>query len=134
MIRDFETNARHEDHLKKIRKKRAAESKKYEETIKHMKELREETYQRKNAELKQKLKKKEQVLITSLQNKQKDKMKEKQRAIAEMIEKENQAKKNIEKFMEEQEKVRLQFEKDIHNKSKNYKSKIYIDSYNCFYS
>lgn len=119
MIRDFETNARHEDHLKKIRKKRAAESKKYEETIRHMKELREETYQRKNAELKQKLRKKEQVLITSLENKQKDKMKEKERAIAEMVEKENQAKKNIEKFMEEQEKVRLQFEKDIHDKSKN---------------
>ena len=57
MIKDFETNARHEEHLKKI-KKRAAESKKYEETIKHMKELKEETYQRKNEELKQKLKKK----------------------------------------------------------------------------
>lgn len=83
-----------------------------------MKELREETYQRKNAELKQKLRKKEQVLITSLENKQKDKMKEKQKAIAEMIEKENQAKKNVEKFMEEQEKLRLQFEKDIHDKSK----------------
>ena len=118
MIRDFEINARHEEHLKKIKKKRAAESKKYQETIQHMKELREETYQRKNAELKKKLKKKEQVLITSLENKQKDKMKEKQRAIAEMIEKENQAKKNIEKFMEEQEKNRLQFEKEIHDKSK----------------
>ena len=58
MIKDFETNARHEDHLKKIRKKRAAESKKYQETIQHMKELREETYQKKNAELKQKLKEK----------------------------------------------------------------------------
>jgi hypothetical protein len=66
------------------------------------------------------LKKKEQILITSLENKQKDKMKEKERAIAEMIEKENQAKKNIEKFMEEQEKIRLQFEKEIHDKSKLY--------------
>ena len=47
MIRDFEINARHEDHLKKIRKKRAAESKKYQETIQHMKELREEKYQKK---------------------------------------------------------------------------------------
>ena len=54
MIRDFEINARHEEHLKKIKKKRAAESKKYQETIQHMKELREETYQRKNAELKKK--------------------------------------------------------------------------------
>jgi hypothetical protein len=118
MIRDFETNARQEEHLKKIRKKRAAESKKYQETIQHMKELKEETYQKKNAELKQKLRKKEQVLITSLENKQKDKMKEKERAIAEMIEKENKAKKNIEHFMEEQEKIRLQFEKEIHDKSK----------------
>ena len=66
------------------------------------------------------MKKKEQILITSLENKQKDKMKEKERAIAEMIEKENQAKKNIEKFMEEQEKIRLQFEKEIHDKSKLY--------------
>ena len=109
MIRDFETNARHEEHLKKIRKKRPAESKKYQETIQHMKELREETYQRKNAELKQKLKKKEQVLITSLENKQKDKMKEKEK---------KKKKKKKKKFMEEQEKIRLQFEKDIKDKSK----------------
>ncbi len=69
------------------------------------------------------MKKKEQILITSLENKQKDKMKEKERAIAEMIEKENQAKKNVEKFMEEQEKIRLQFEKEIHDKSKFYNNK-----------
>jgi hypothetical protein len=51
-------------------------------------------------------------------------MKEKERAIAEMIEKENQARKNVEKFMEQQEKNRLQFERDIHDKSKNIKYKI----------
>jgi hypothetical protein len=45
-------------------------------------------------------------------------MKEKERAIAELIEKENQAKKNVEKYMEEQEEMRLQFEKDIYDKSK----------------
>ena len=121
MIKDFETNARHEDHLKKIKKKRAAEMKKYNETIQHMKELSEETYQRKNKELKNKLNKKEQLLITALENKQKEQMKEKERAIAEMIEKENQARKNVEKFMEQQEKNRLQFERDIHDKSKIYK-------------
>ena len=70
MIRDFETSARHEDILKKIKKKHMAESKKYQETIKHMKELKEETYQKKNEELKQKLKKKDMILITSLENKQ----------------------------------------------------------------
>ena len=118
MIKDFETNARHEEHLKRIKKKRAAEMKKYEETIQHMKELREETYQRKNNELKKKLKNKEQLLITSLENKQKEQMKEKERAIAEMVEKENQARKKVELNMLEQEKERLQFEKDIHDKSK----------------
>lgn len=118
MIRDFETAARHEEQLRKIKKKRMAESKKYQETIKHMKELREETYQRKNEELKKKLKRKENLLITQLENKQKDKMEEKRRIITEMIEKENKAKKNIELFMIEQEKARLQFEQDIHKKSK----------------
>jgi len=118
MIRDFETSARHEEQLKRIKKKHIAESKKYQETIRHMKELKEETYQRKNEELKKKLKRKEMVLITSLESKQKDKMEEKKRIITEMIEKENKAKKNIEQFMIEQEKVRLQFEKDINQKSK----------------
>ena len=118
MIRDFDTTARHEEQLRKIKKKHAAESKKYQETIKHMKELREETYQRKNEELKKKLKRKENLLITQLENKQKDKMEEKRRIITEMIEKENKAKKNIELFMIEQEKARLQFEQDIHKKSK----------------
>ena len=118
MIKDFDTTARHEEQLKKIKKKRALESKKYQETIKHMKELKEETYQRKNEELKKKLHKKDMILITALENKEKDKMEEKRRIITEMIEKENKAKKNIEKFMKEQEKIRLQFEKDINDKSK----------------
>ena len=83
-----------------------------------MKELKEETFQKKNDELKQKLKRKDMILITSLENKEKDKMEEKRRIITEMIEKENKAKKNIEKFMVEQEKIRLQFEKDISDKSK----------------
>ena len=119
MIKDFETTARHEEQLKRIKKKRALESKKYQETIKHMKELREETYQRKNEELKQKLKRKDMILITALENKEKDKMEEKRRIITEMIEKENKAKQNIEKYMKEQEKIRIQFEKDINDKSKS---------------
>ena len=84
-----------------------------------MKELREETYQRKNEELKQKLKRKDMILITALENKEKDKMEEKRRIITEMIEKENKAKQNIEKYMKEQEKIRIQFEKDINDKSKS---------------
>jgi hypothetical protein len=129
MIRDFETSARHEEQLKKIKKKHLAESKKYQETIKHMKELKEETYQRKNAELKKKLNRKEMVLITQLENKQKDKMEEKRRIITEMIEKEKKAKENIGKFMLEQEKIRMQFEKDINQKSK----KNFYNIYNTYY-
>ena len=125
MIRDFETSTRHEDILKKIKKKHMAENKKYQETIQHMKELKEETYQKKNAELKQKLKKKEMVLITSLETKQKDKMEEKRRIITEMIEKENRAKKNIQTYMKEQERIRLQFEDNINKKSNKYFFNIY---------
>ena len=120
MIRDFETSTRHEDILKKIKKKHMSESKRYQETIKHMKELKEETYQKKNADLKEKLKKKEMVLITSLETKQKDKMEEKRRIITELIQKENKAKKNIEEYMKEQERMRLQFEENINKKSKKY--------------
>ena len=120
MIRDFETSTRHEDILKKIKKKHMSESKRYQETIKHMKELKEETYQKKNADLKAKLKKKEMVLITSLETKQKDKMEEKRRIITELIQKENKAKKNIEEYMKEQERMRLQFEENINKKSKKY--------------
>ena len=120
MIRDFETSTRHEDILKKIKKKHMSESKRYQETIRHMKELKEETYHRKNEELKQKLKKKEMVLITSLETKQKDKMEEKRRIITELIQKENKAKKNIEEYMKEQERMRLQFEENINKKSKKY--------------
>ena len=120
MIRDFETLTRHEDILKRIKKKHMAESKKYQETIQHMKELKEEAYQKKNNDLKQKLKKKEMVLITSLETKQKDKMEEKRRIITEMIEKENRAKKNILTYMKEQERIRLQFEDNINKKSKQF--------------
>ena len=94
-----------------------------------MKELREETYQRKNEELKKKLKRKENLLITQLENKQKDKMEEKRRIITEMIEKEKKAKENIGKFMLEQEKIRMQFEKDINQKSK----KNFYNIYNTYY-
>ena len=118
MINDFETNARHQEYLKKIKKKIVAKSKKYEEAIQRMKEIREETYKRRNNELKQKIQKKEEILITTLQNKEKNKMREKEKAIAIMIERENQAKKNVEQYLEEQEKNRLEFQKEIQERSK----------------
>ena len=67
-----------------------------------------------------KLKKKEQILITSLENQQKDKMRDKERAIAIMVEKEKLAKENVEKFLEEQEKRRQLLQIEINKKSKIY--------------
>ena len=52
MMENFETSARHEAQLKRIRKRWEEEGKRYNETIEKMKELREETYKKKNTALK----------------------------------------------------------------------------------
>ena len=112
MIKDFETAQRFENHLKKIKKKWEDEGKKYQTNIEHMKEFREEEYLRKNKDLIKRLNQKESILITSLETKKKDKMKEKEMAIALLMEKEKAAKENVEKFMDEQEKLRLIFQEE----------------------
>ena len=127
MIKDFETTQRFENHFKKLKKKWEEEGKKYQTYIEHMKEFREETYKKKNKDLSNKLNQKESLLITSLENKQKDKMKEKESAIAQLMEKEKIAKENVEKFMEEQEKLRLIFEEETQQK------RMYIYFYNFFF-
>ena len=45
-------------------------------------------------------------------------MRDKEKAISNMIERENQAKKNAEQYLEEQEKNRLEFQKIIQERSK----------------
>jgi hypothetical protein len=127
MIKDFETTQRFENHFKKLKKRWEEEGKKYQTCIEHMKEFREETYKKKNKDLSNKLNQKESLLITSLENKQKDKMKEKESAIAQLMEKEKIAKENVEKFMEEQEKLRLIFEEETQQK------RMYIYFYNVFF-
>ena len=116
MLRDFETTQRFENHYKKLKRKWEQEGKKYQANLEHMREYREETYKKKNNDLIKKLNKKESLLITSLENKQKDKSKEKERAIAQLMEKEKIAKENVEKFMKEQEKLRLIFEEETNQK------------------
>ena len=112
MIKDFETAQRFENHLKNIKKKWKEEGKKYQTNIEHMKEFREEEYLKKNKDLIKRLNQKESILITSLETKKKDKMKEKEMAIALLMEKEKAAKENVEKFMDEQEKLRLIFQEE----------------------
>ena len=115
---DFEANARHQEYLKKIRRKWAAEGKKYDETIQRMKELREETYQKKSKALQQKLKKKEQLLITLQNESNKEKMIEKQKNLEILMKREKTARENVEKFLKEQEEERLKFEEEINQKIK----------------
>ena len=118
MIKDLETSSRHQEYLRKIRKKWMEESKKYKENIEHMKEFQEETYRKKNRDLINKLKKKEKLLLTSLENNQKTRMLERQKVIESMIEKEKLAKKNVENFLLKQEKDRQKLQMATDGKSK----------------
>ena len=65
-----------------------------------------------------KLKKKEKLLLTSLENNQKTRMKERQKAIDAMLEKEKLARKNVENFLKQQEKDRQKLQKTTDGKSK----------------
>ena len=53
--------------------------KKYHTSLEHMKEYKEETYKKRNKDLINKLNRKESLLITSLENKQKIKKKKKKK-------------------------------------------------------
>ena len=120
MIKDFEATQRFENYYKKLKKQWAEEGKKYQTNVEHMKEYREETYKKKNNELVKKLNQKESLLITSLENKNKDKRREKGKAFSLLMEKEKLAKDNVVKFMEEQEKIRLIFEEETNEKRMSY--------------
>ena len=109
MMSDFEFNARHQSQLQKIKKKWQNIGKKYNESIQRMKELKEETYKKKNAALLKKLKKKEQVLLTALESTNREKMAEKRRNIEIMIEREKLARENVERFLIEEEDRRKKF-------------------------
>ena len=93
------------------------ESKKYKEAVEHMKEFQEETYQKKNKELIKKLKRKDQILLTALKNSQQSKMKERQKMIEAMMEKEKKSRQNVQKFLDKQEKERQRLQIDNNGKS-----------------
>ena len=88
MLKDLETTSRHEEHLKKIKKKWMDESKKYKE-----------------------------ILLTALKKNQQSKMKERQKAIELMMEKEKKSRENVQNFLQQQEKERQKLEIDTHGKS-----------------
>lgn len=110
MLKDFEITERFQNLSNKLRKKWKEENKKYQTSIEHMKEVREQNLMKKNKDLIKKLKEKDSIWLTGVEAKKKDKQKEKEKIIAEMTKKENTAKKNVEKFMKDQERIRMNFE------------------------
>ena len=110
MMKDFEITERFQNLNNKLRKKWKEENKKYQTSIEHMKEVREQNLMKKNKDLIKKLKDKDSIWLTGVEAKKKDKQKEKEKIIAEMTKKENTAKKNVEKFMKDQERIRMNFE------------------------
>ena len=82
MIKEFEIDERFQNNNKKLKKKWAEENRKYQTSIEHMKEFREQSYRQKKSDLLKKLNKKESLWITSLENNKLDKKKEKERIIA----------------------------------------------------
>lgn len=110
MLKDFEITERFQNLNNKLRKKWKEENKKYQTSIEHMKEVREQSLMKKNKDLIKKLKEKDSIWLTGVEAKKKDKQKEKEKIIAEMTKKENTAKKNVEKFMKDQERIRMNFE------------------------
>ena len=110
MLKDFEITERFQNLNNKLRKKWKEENEKYQTSIEHMKEVREQNLMKKNKDLIKKLKEKDSIWLTGVEAKKKDKQKEKEKIIAEMTKKENTAKKNVEKFMKDQERIRMNFE------------------------
>ena len=117
MMTDFEFSTRHQAQLQKIKKKWQNAGKKYDETIQRMKEMNEENYKKKNAALIKKLRKKEQLLLTALETTNKEKMNEKRKNIELMMEREKNARENVEKHLMEEEINRQKFEEQINDKS-----------------
>ena len=118
MIKDFEADERFQNIKKRLKKKYQEENQKYLINIKHMKELREQNYIKKNTDLRNRLRKKESLLITSLENIKLNKSKEKKKLIEINLTKKNKAKINVQKFLAQQEKNRIVFQKETNNKCK----------------
>jgi hypothetical protein len=111
MIKDFEIIERFQNIKKKLKKKYQQKNKKYQMNLEHMKELREENYLKKYEDLIQKLNNKKNILITNLENNSLKKEKKKEKIMADIAKKEKAAKQNVVKYLQQQEKLRINFEK-----------------------
>lgn len=118
MISNFELATRHDKHLRKIKERWEKEGKKLNEKMTNMKNMRSKEYREKNEKLKLKLKKKNEILITALDEKREAKSAEKQRIIEELMEKELEAKRKVDDFQLELEERRLKAAERTAMKSK----------------
>ena len=114
----MDLSARHQDYLRKIKKKWIDENKKYKDNVEHMKEFKEEQYQKKTNDLVKRLKEKERLYLTSFRDKQKSRMKERQKALDLLMEKERNAREKVNKYMEREEIKRLKLQKNSTEKGK----------------
>ena len=117
MMSDVESESRHNKILNGIKQKWRAVSCSYKEKVENIKKLNEKLFKERSRNLLKKLKRKEKSLQMSIQSKQEAKNVEKQKIIEQMALKENEAKLNIQNFLEQQEKERLQVEQDTELKS-----------------
>jgi hypothetical protein len=116
----MDLTTRHQDYLRKIKKKWVDENKKYKDNVEHMKEFKEEQLQKKTNDLVKRLKEKEKLYLTSFRDKQKSRMKERQKAIDLLMEKERNAREKVNKYMEREELKRLELQKTSADKGKKY--------------
>jgi hypothetical protein len=106
---------RHQEYWRKARKKVIDLNKNYKGSVEHMKEYKEDQFQKKRSELVERLKQKEKLLLTSLKKKNNSRMKEKQESLEE---KEKKAQDKVKKYMDKQELKRLQLQKSLTDRSK----------------
>jgi hypothetical protein len=116
----MDLTTRHQDYLRKIKKKWVDENKKYKDNVEHMKEFKEEQLQKKTNDLVKRLKEKEKLYLTSFRDKQKSRMKERQKAIDLLMEREKNAREKVNKYMEKEEIKRLKLQKTSTDKGKKY--------------
>jgi hypothetical protein len=116
----MDLSTRHQDYLRKIKKKWVDENKKYKDNVEHMKEFKEEQLQKKTNDLVKRLKEKEKLYLTSFRDKQKSRMKERQKAIDLLMEREKNAREKVNKYMEKEEIKRLKLQKTSTDKGKKY--------------
>ncbi len=118
MLSDLETESRHEDILRKQKKKWRSESLKYMEKVHLMKEKKEDMYHTKMNNLQKEINLKEKEISERLAQNRKQKEAERKKALEIFLKKEKSAKEAYNKKLKKDEKEREENEKRILSKCK----------------